>query len=628
MSNHLTPYGEEKSSLPSFNQGYSNPRELLSRVFGFESFRGLQEEIIRAVMDGNDSLVLMPTGGGKSLCYQLPGLCRPGTALVVSPLIALMDDQVAALRQLGIQARAWHSEQTPQEGREIREQLSAGQLDFLYISPERLISESGQSVLQHIKPSLIAIDEAHCVSVWGHEFRPEYRKLAHLGSWFPQVPRIALTATADMRTRNDILHALGMEKARIFEASFYRPNLHISAQEKTSETRQMLDVLSRHVGQASIIYCGSRKKTERVAAALKQRGWPALAYHAGLDPAVKSTILHRFRSGEPLVIVATIAFGMGIDRPDVRLVLHLDMPDSPESYYQQIGRAGRDGDPSQVVLLYGGEDSARARHWLSMSTAPAAQKQIMRQRLEAMVSFTETTFCRTHILLQCFGEAFDRACMHCDNCLDPPEKVDVTEVARMLLSAIYRTGQNFGATHIISVLQGRHTEAVVRHGHDQLSLFGIGKDYTDLYCKGVIRQLLAQNILYYKGEYSVLAFVNETVRAVLRGEHKIWAKKTSLESLRYASTQRSAKDQSLSISVDVPEESRGLFTALKQWRLKEAEKQDVPPYIIFHDSVLRDIARLKPTSLEVMGRIKGVGQSKRERYGADVLRIVRNETER
>ena len=431
------------------------PRDVLRRVFGFPAFRGLQEAAIERVVAGGDALVLMPTGGGKSLCYQVPALCRPGTAIVVSPLIALMDDQVAALRQLGIAAGALHSEIEPDAAREVARDLDAGRLDLLYVSPERLSMPGTLDRLARQRIALIAIDEAHCVSAWGHEFRPEYRGLARVAQRFPGVPRIALTATADPRTRLDILHALGMDEAEMFTASFHRPNLHIAAQAKDSEAKQLSAFLARHKGQAGIVYCGSRNKTERTALRLKAEGFTALPFHAGLSAMEKRVALTRFRSGEPVIMVATIAFGMGIDRPDVRFVVHLDMPDSPEAFYQQIGRAGRDGERADTLLLYGGEDIARARHWLAQSSAPEAQQRIQRERLEAMISLTETTACRTGSLLSCFGEALPGSCGHCDACTSPVALFDGTVAAQKVLSAIYRTGQRFGAMPTASGRTGR-----------------------------------------------------------------------------------------------------------------------------------------------------------------------------
>ena len=597
------------------------PAEVLRRVFGFPAFRGLQEAAIDRVMGGGDALVLMPTGGGKSLCFQVPALCRPGTAIVVSPLIALMDDQVAALRQLGISAGALHSEVEPDEAREISRDLDAGRLDLLYVSPERLLMHGTLERLMRRDIALIAIDEAHCVSAWGHEFRPEYRGLARLGHSFPGVPRIALTATADPRTRGDILHALGMEDAEVFSASFHRSNLYVAAQAKAGETHELLDFIAKHKNQAGIVYCGSRAKTERTAARLKQDGLLALPFHAGLSPMEKRVALTRFRSGEPVVMVATIAFGMGIDRPDVRFVVHLDMPDSPEAYYQQIGRAGRDGDRADTLLLYGGEDIARARHWLSQSQAPEAQQRVMRERLESMISLTETTACRTGTLLACFGEDLGRPCGHCDNCLSPVALFDGTVAAQKVLSAIYRTGQRFGALHIVSVLRGQENPMIVKHGHDALPTYGIGKDRSPGFWRGVIRQLIARGALRTEsGEYASLSLVEEHARPILRKEATVMLREEAEAPPAPARRRRERMAAPASTPGDDP-----LFDALRAWRAAEAKGQSVPPYVIFHDSVLREIAAARPADLDDLGEIKGVGGSKLSRYGQDVLGIVRDQ---
>jgi ATP-dependent DNA helicase RecQ len=601
----------------------NGPKAILSRVFGFPDFRGLQEQAVDEVMAGRDCLVLMPTGGGKSICYQVPALSRPGTGLVISPLIALMDDQVAALRQVGVNAGALHSELEPEDAARIRADLVAGRLDILYVSPERLLSPGMLDRLSRLTLSVIAIDEAHCISAWGHEFRPEYRALATLPERFPGVPRIALTATADPRTQTDILEALAMPAARVLRASFHRPNLDIAVRAKTSETRQLLDVLGRHAGEAAIVYCGSRNKTERVARSLRERDWPALPFHAGLAPIEKRAALARFRSGEPVVIVATIAFGMGIDRPDVRTVVHLDMPSSPEGYYQQIGRAGRDGEKSETVLLYGGDDIARARHWLDQSSAPEAQKRITRARLEAMIALTETTGCRTQALLACFGETLAVACGHCDNCRNPVASFDGTVDAQKVLSTIYRIGQKFGAVHVASILRGKDSDMAAKWRHDQLSVFGIGKDKPDQFWRGVIRQLIARGIIRVDGEYNALALNEDTARPILRGEEKIMLRDDPTDDLRAAGTTRGARPAAGSRpAVVLPPEAEGPFAALRAWRLGEAREQEIPPYVIFHDAVLHDIAIEKPTTLDALGRIKGVGASKLDRYGAAVLQVL------
>ena len=595
--------------------GMDEPREVLRRVFGFPGFRGQQEAAIDHVMSGGDALVLMPTGGGKSVCYQVPALCRPGTAIIVSPLIALMDDQVAAMRQLGVAAGALHSELPPDTARQTWRDLVEGRLDLLYVSPERLLSNGLIEALSRLELALFAIDEAHCVSQWGHEFRPEFRELAQLGEMFPGVPRIALTATADENTRKDILAALRLTEAKVFVSSFHRPSLHLAAEPKVGETAQLLEFLGRHKGACGIVYCGSRAKTERVAAKLAEKGFPAVPFHAGLDPTNKRAAAERFRSGEPLVVVATIAFGMGIDRPDVRFVVHLDMPDSPEAYYQQIGRAGRDGDPADTLLLYDGQDVARARHWLAQSSAPAAQQRVMRLRLEDMVSQTEAVGCRTQGLLACFGEDMAGGCGHCDNCDDPPQTEDATTDARKLLSAVYRTDQIFGAVHTIAVLRGETTDAIKRHGHDNLSVFGIGADHAAPYWRGMVRRLIALGALDVDTQgHGGLFLVDEKARPILRGETPVLLR-------REHAKKPAARRDSGPLAV-AGEFSQALFETLRAWRSGEAKTQSVPPYVIFHDTTLREIAAARPETLEQLGLVKGVGTSKLERYGKAVLRLL------
>ncbi len=602
----------------------SAAEDILHKVFGFQKFRGLQEQAVSALIRGEDALVLMPTGGGKSVCYQVPALVREGTALVISPLIALMDDQIAALRQLGVSAGAFHSELEPGEATRVANLLDNGKLDLLYVSPERLLSGGTLDRLRRQKLALIAIDEAHCVSAWGHEFRPEYRDLKRLAQIFPGVPRAALTATADPRTRDDILSALDMRDAHVFTASFHRPNLHIAAQPKTGETQQLLDFLKKHADEAGIIYCGSRDKTERMAEKLRDKKFPAIAYHARLSPIEKRAALARFRSGEPIIMVATIAFGMGIDRPDVRFVVHLDMPESPEGYYQQIGRAGRDGERADLLLLYGGEDIARARHWLAQSVAPEAQKVVMRARLEAMINLAEATSCRTKTLLACFGETLEKPCGHCDACLSPFAMFDGTKAAQQALSAVYRTGQIFGAKYVIGVLRGEKTDAVERNGHDKLALFGIGRDRAENFWRGVLRQLVARGALRIKsGDYASLELVQEEARPILRGEMQVMLREDGPPT--FAQSMRASRAASAPRAPAAPLNGgeATLFESLRVWRAAIAKQQQVPPYVIFHDIVLRDIAAVQPQTLQELGEIKGMGGSKLERYGTDLLRILR-----
>jgi ATP-dependent DNA helicase RecQ len=596
------------------------PLAVLHRVFGFPAWRGLQQAAVERVVAGGDALVLMPTGGGKSVCYQVPALCRPGTALVISPLIALMDDQVAALRQLGVAAAALHSEQEPEAQRDASRALEAGRLDLLYVSPERLLGGGMLERLARRKLALIAIDEAHCVSQWGHEFRPEYRALACLPDRLPGVPRIALTATADARTRADILHALGMPGAEVFVASFHRSNLHVAAAAKVDGTNQLLAFLRRHHGAAGIVYCGSRAKTERVAEMLAARGFPAAAFHAGLPPETKRAAARRFRAGEAMVVVATIAFGMGIDRPDVRFVVHLDMPDSPEAFYQQIGRAGRDGERAETLLLYGGEDIVRARYFLGQSAAPEGQKAEMRTRLEAMIAFAETASCRTRALLGCFGEDFSAPCGHCDNCAAPAMEFDGTVAAQKVLSAIWRTGQRFGAKHVVDVLLGHVSEAVARWSHDKLPTFGVGKSEPSRFWHGVIRQLLARGVIDVDqdGAFRTLRLSAENARPILRGETRVMLR---------GEPPPPERPPRRRLGDDAAAPEGGPFVALRAWRAEEAKQQAVPPYVIFHDSVLREIAAVRPTSLDALSAVKGVGASKLARYGAAVMRVMRAESD-
>lgn len=613
---------EKPSDGPTITK--NNALDILRNIFGFSAFRGLQEEAVSAVIEGNDALILMPTGGGKSLCYQVPALCRDGMGVVISPLIALMDDQVAGLRQLGVRAAAIHSELTLEERRCLWGQLKSDQIDLLYLSPERLLTPDMLDFLNKRSLSLIAIDEAHCVSAWGHEFRPEYRELAKLKDCFPHVPRVALTATADPRTRADILSVLKMDMASVFVASFHRENLFIQAQPKHSETRQVLEALKNYMGEgAAIVYCGSRRKTERIAHFLREQNLTALAFHAGLSPIEKRALLLRFRSGEAIVVVATIAFGMGIDRPDVRAVIHLDMPASPEAYYQQIGRAGRDGEVSHTLLLYGGEAMARARYWLEQSQAPEREKRVMQGRLESMIALTETTGCRTHAILASFGETLLEPCGHCDTCRYPPVTFEGKEAVQKVLSAVYRTGERFGAVVLASVLRGRGTEMVKRHALHTLSVFGIGRRESEDWWRMVIRQLIARGAIRLSNDHGGLKLHRETARPLLRGELSIPLMEDTASHTLSRLKETAERQENL-----LSERGNERFLALKEWRIGEAREQEIPPYIIFHDAALREIAHYAPKDIDELGQIKGVGHRKLERYGAAVLTVLHAQNER
>ncbi len=512
-----------------------------------------------------------------------------------------------------------HSELDPDEARDLARDLTAGALDLLYVSPERLMANGTLERLSRLPVSLVAIDEAHCVSQWGHEFRPDYRALSCLPEHFPGAPRIALTATADARTRRDIVEALRMPTASVFVASFHRPNLFLTAAPKVSETAQLLDLLARHRDACGIVYCGSRAKTERVAAGLAKKGIEAIAFHAGLDAAHKRAALARFRSGEPVFVVATIAFGMGIDRPDVRFVAHLDMPDSPEAYYQQIGRAGRDGDRSETLLLHGAGDIAQARHWLTQSAAPEAQKRVRRTKLEEMIALTEAVGCRTRTLLGCFGEELADPCDHCDNCAAPPRTEDATREAQKALSAIYRTGQMFGTQHLIAVLRGERTETVLRHGHDRLPVFGVGADRPATFWRGLLRQLTALGAIDVDtAGHGGVFLVADKARPILRGESGFRHRETIVPPRPARHRDGAARIPGEPSAPDTP-----AFERLRAWRASEAKAQRVPPYVIFHDTTLREIAAACPATEEALAQIKGVGASKLARYGAAVLATLR-----
>ncbi|MBO1075348.1 DNA helicase RecQ [Roseomonas marmotae] len=595
---------------------YGEPLEVLHRVFGHTGFRGMQEEVVRHAVSGGSGLVLMPTGGGKSLCFQIPALCRPGLGVVVSPLIALMEDQVEALRQQDIKAAALHSDLPPDEARTVWRDLDRGDLKLLYVSPERLTLEGTLARLDEMQVALFAIDEAHCVSQWGHHFRPEYRALPVLAQRFPRVPRLALTATADPRTVQDIQRQLGLEDSPLFRASFDRPNITISAQPRDNERgqlRRFIKSTSDGTG-AGLVYCGTRRKAEQTAEWLKQDGYDSLVFHAGMDPAAKREAHRRFARGDAVVMAATIAFGMGIDRPDVRYVAHTDLPRSPESWYQEIGRAGRDGLPAQALLLYGAGDISLARHRIMESSAPEEQKRVERQRLEAMVAIAEAASCRRQILLRCFGEEAPEPCGACDICLAPPRLFDGTVAAQKMLSAVLRTGRRFGLGHVVDVLLGKSTQKVAQFGHDQLPTFGVGRDLTEQAWRGVARQLVAQGALDVAVENHGELVPTDAARPILKGEQPVMLREELV-------TQPGRGNLRVRSSIEAPSDPR--FAALREWRKRTALAQGVPAYVIFQDRTLAEIAGSQPETLDQLGTIPGVGNTKLERYGQDVLRVLR-----
>ncbi|MGE5384534.1 MAG: DNA helicase RecQ [Betaproteobacteria bacterium] len=595
--------------------------DLLRQTFGYSAFRGRQQEIVEHVAGGGDALVLMPTGGGKSLCFQIPAMLRPGCAVVVSPLIALMQDQVETLVQLGVRAAFLNSSLEWTEVRTIEQRLMQGGLDLLYVAPERLMTERGLSLLDRLEATggiaLFAIDEAHCVSQWGHDFRPEYLQLSALHERYPQVPRIALTATADEATRREIIQRLGLSEAQIFISSFDRPNIRYTVVEKDNPRRQLLTFLAERKGEAGIVYCLSRKKVEETAEWLNGQGWPALPYHAGLPSEVRAENQRRFLREEGLVMVATIAFGMGIDKPDVRFVAHLDLPKSLEAYYQETGRAGRDGEPAEAWMTYGLQDVALQRARIDDSGAPEQQKRLEAQKLNALLAFCESPRCRRAVLLEYFGEAAT-PCGNCDVCLDPPELWDGTEAARKALSAVFRTGMRFGALHLIDVLRGKSTEKTRQWNHDQLPTFGVGADLDDANWRAVFRQLVAAGLLQADlAEHGALK-LTDAARPVLKGEQPV--------ELRRYRPSRGAKPKRAAAGRAVEGLSTGdaaLFEALRAWRAETAKEQGVPAYVILHDKTLRELAEVRPVSRGHLMTVTGMGQAKVERYGDDILAVVR-----
>jgi ATP-dependent DNA helicase RecQ len=590
-------------------------KSILRDVFGYAEFRGHQEEIITAAVNGRDSLVLQPTGGGKSLCYQIPALLGEGMTLVVSPLIALMQDQVVALGQVGIDAAYLNSTLTAAEQQQVFERLRNGRLQLLYVAPERLMQTRTIEMLKACKITLIAIDEAHCVSQWGHDFREDYLTLDRLAGYFPGVPRMALTATATDIARTDIIERLGLVDPEIFVAGFDRPNIRYLVQSKLDAKRQLLDFLSGHRRDAGIIYCMSRKKTESTASWLVGEGFDALPYHAGLDAATRAEHQRRFQSDDGVIIVATIAFGMGIDKPDVRFIAHLDLPKSMESYYQETGRAGRDGEPADAWMVYGLQDVVRLRQMVDASTAGESHKRSERSKLDSLLGWCEVTECRRRSLLAYFGDELEQDCGNCDVCLTPPEVFDGTEVAQKILSAVYRTGQRFGAVHVIDVLMGKDNEKVRQHEHDALSVFGIGAELQQQQWRSILRQLVVLGLLTVDtGGYGALK-LNDKSRPLLRGELELPLRRDLL-------IDRKTRKKSSRVA-SVSERDRDLWEALRECRKRLADENNVPPYVIFHDATLNQMAADRPETPEEFLYISGVGQTKLERYGADFLDVIR-----
>ena len=588
---------------------------ILKDVFGYDAFRGNQAAIIERVAAGGDALVLMPTGGGKSLCYQVPALMREGLAVVVSPLIALMDDQVATLDELGVAAVALNSTLSGDEQREIADRIRRGQIKMLYLAPERLVQPRMLSFLQGLDIALFAIDEAHCVSQWGHDFRPEYLQLGQLAELFPQVPRIALTATADKRTREEIVQRLHLDSAERFLSSFDRPNIFYRIQPKDQPRKQLLGFLAARKGDAGIVYCLSRKKVEEVADFLSSQGFPALPYHAGLPNELRAYHQKRFLNEEGLIMVATIAFGMGIDKPNVRFVCHLDLPKSLEAYYQETGRAGRDGLPADAWMAYGLQDVIFLKQMLANSEGDERHKRIEQHKLDAMLALCEETRCRRQALLAYFDEELPQPCGHCDNCIDGVETWDATEPARQALSAIYRSGQRYGVGHLVDILLGRDNEKIRAAGHQHLAVFGIGKGFSEVEWRTLFRQLVARGLADVDLDGFGGLRLSEACRPLLRGE-------VSLQLRREPKPAQAAKASSSAASQLVRGHERDMWEALRSLRRKLAEEHSVPPYVIFPDATLLEMLRSQPGSLSEMAQVSGVGARKLERYGQAFLEVL------
>lgn len=597
----------------------SKALNILKEVFGYPAFRGQQAEVIAHLADGGDCLVMMPTGGGKSLCYQIPALLRDGVAVVVSPLIALMQNQVAALHEIGVRAAVLNSSLSSQEAAVVERKLLASEYDLLYVAPERLLTSRFLNLITRIPIALFAIDEAHCVSQWGHDFRPEYSQLSVLHERFPKVPRIALTATADMDTRKEIIERLGLDVARVFVSSFDRPNIRYQVIDKANSRVQLLAFIqAEHRGDAGIVYCLSRKKVEETTAWLIEKGIRAVAYHAGMSMQARSLNQERFLREEGIIMVATIAFGMGIDKPDVRFVAHLDLPRSIEGYYQETGRAGRDGQAANAWMVYGLGDVIQQRRMIEESEAEFKFKQVATKKLEAMLSLCETTTCRRSHLLSYFGEVSDvTACGNCDVCLNPPQVWDATVEVQKALSCVYRTGQNFGAGHLIDVLRGNLTVRVKEWSHDKVSTFGIGKDLQERTWRAVFRQMVALGLLTTDSEGHGSLNLTAASRVVLKGQQTVYLRLQA--KLNRLSEKRQDDDLAMMDSTE-----RYLWEQLRTWRAKTAKEYGVPAYVIFHDTTLRELVRLCPQTEDELRLVTGIGMRKLDKYGNHLIEILRN----
>ena len=594
-----------------------NPLSILKQTYGYDQFRGEQEEIINHLIEGGSSFVLMPTGSGKSLCYQIPSLCREGVGVIVSPLIALMQDQITALAQLGISARAINSSMSDRAVFEVKQKLESNNLDLLYVAPERLVMPEFVELLKRVKIALFAIDEAHCVSQWGHDFRPDYTALSFLAERFEGVPRIALTATADRATRKDIIERLKLENGRTFIGGFDRPNIHYSILERNNPKKQVYDFIKNyHLEDSGIIYCISRKKVEDMAEWLQGKDINALPYHAGLPAEVRSENQDRFLREDKIIIVATIAFGMGIDKPDVRFVAHMNIPKSIEAYYQETGRAGRDGLPSNAYMIYGMDDAVMQRNWIENSEAPELQKRIENQKLNALLGLCEAAICRRQVLLEYFDDTGE-PCGNCDTCDTKPQTFDGTTPAQMALSAVYRTGQRFGMVYVVDVLLGKEDDRIIQFGHDQQSTFGIGKELSRAEWQNIFRQLVSRNLLMVDVQEHNGIKITEKGFAFLKQKESIDFRKVTISKKTKADKPSRRKKPALE-----DEDDQELFEKLKDARQLMAKKRRVPAYVIFHDKTLIELADKRPQSFEEMLEINGIGESKLKKFGQTLLDVI------